>query len=29
MLTIGAFVFCFGCVFGSYIVSGGSFDAAG
>ena len=26
MLTIGAFVLLLGCVFGSYIVSGGSFD---
>jgi chemotaxis protein MotA len=26
MLTIGAFVLLLGCVFGSYVVSGGSFD---
>jgi chemotaxis protein MotA len=26
MLTVGAFVLLLGCVFGSYVVSGGSFD---
>jgi chemotaxis protein MotA len=26
MLTIGAFVLLLACVFGSYVVSGGSFD---